>query len=227
MPVLVAFDLDGVLYSSEPFLGEAYREAVAAVNARRPHSFARVPTTREILDHVGWPVTVIIQRLFPHTDAEALALLEGETLRCICAHVVRGEGIVFPGVPGTLARLQAQGFLLTVVSNGRRQYVETVLNTARLAAYFAELVTVDDPPGREKAGLVRAYLQRHGLAAGEAVVVGDRRSDVEAAAAVGAGFVGCDYGHGYRHEIEGAGPIVAAFEELPGVLATVCKHDGG
>ncbi len=50
------------------------------------------------------------------------------------------------------------------------------------------------------------------------MIVGDRSSDVEAAASVGAHFIGCDYGHGYRPEIEGAGPIVSAFDQLPPVI---------
>src|SRR5262245_16677955 len=84
---LIAFDLDGVLYSSEPFLGEAYRDAIANVNARRPGSFPRVPTTREILDHVGWPVPVILERLFPAVDPAAVELLYAETLPVIGAYV--------------------------------------------------------------------------------------------------------------------------------------------
>jgi phosphoglycolate phosphatase len=219
---LVAFDLDGVLYSSEPFLGEAYREAIAAVNACRPGSFPRVPTTREILDHVGWPVPVILDRLFPAIDREAVQLLYAETLTVICAHVAHGEGILFPGVTETLPRLRAAGWLLAIASNGRRRYVEAVLGANRIAPQFVELVTVDgEPPIAEKAGLLRAYLTRHQLTAQNLVMVGDRASDVEAAAATGCQFVGCDYGHGYRHEIEVAGPLVSGFGQLPDVIAAL------
>jgi phosphoglycolate phosphatase-like HAD superfamily hydrolase len=50
------------------------------------------------------------------------------------------------------------------------------------------------------------------------IMVGDRASDVEAAQAIGCPFIGCDYGHGYREEIDGAGPIIATFAELPGAI---------
>ena len=49
-------------------------------------------------------------------------------------------------------------------------------------------------------------------------MVGDRASDVDAARTVGCHFVGCDYGHGHRDEIEGAGPLVQDFADLPGVV---------
>ena len=174
MPALAAFDLDGVLYSSEPFLGEAYREAIERVNARRPGSFERVPATREILDHIGWPVLIILERLFPGAEEAAMRLLHAETLAVICAHVARGDGLLYPGVAPTLGALRADGLHLAVASNGRTQYVETVLETYAL---------------------------------------GDL-------------FVGCDYGHGYRHEIEAAGPLVSRFADLPAAIAAALAAAG-
>src|SRR5574341_1860127 len=132
---IVAFDLDGVLYSSEPFLGAAYREAIALVNAKRPGSFPHVPSTREILDHVGWPLTVILDRLFPTADRAAVDLLIAETLEVIGAHVVRREGVRYAD-PDTLSRLNRTGLVLAVASNGRRRYIEAVLAAHDIARYF-------------------------------------------------------------------------------------------
>lgn len=221
MDALIAFDLDGVIYSSEPFLGDAYREAIANVNARRPHSFPRVPSTREILDHVGWPVGVILQRLFPEIEPAAVDLLYAETLEVICARVARGEGILFADVAETLASLHAEGFRLAIASNGRRRYVETVLSTYALAPHLIELITVESTGIGSKQDVLRAYLERLHLTPQRAVMVGDRSSDVEAALAVACHFVGCDYGHGYRNEIEGAGPIVSSFAQIPAVIAGI------
>ena len=221
MCVLIAFDLDGVLYSSEPFLGAAYREAIARVNAQRPGSFPRVPSTREILDHVGWPVPVILDRLFAEIDPEAVRLLYSETLTIICGHVARRQGILFGGVAATLARLRDAGLRLAIASNGRRQYIEAVLTAHCIAPYFEELVSVGDDGIADKGDILRALLLRDGADPSKMIMVGDRDSDVEAAAAVGCHFIGCDYGHGYRDEIAHAGPIVSRFEQLPEVIARV------
>jgi phosphoglycolate phosphatase-like HAD superfamily hydrolase len=224
MGVLIAFDLDGVLYSSEPFLGAAYREAIANVNARRPGSFPRVPETREILDHVGWPVPVILARLFPAIEPAAVELLSSETLQVICTRVARGEGLLFPGVAEGLAQLERSGVHLAVASNGRRRYVEAVLSTYGIARHFIELVSVDGGDRiNSKADILRAYLGREQCSPVELVMVGDRASDVEAAQAVGCHFVGCDYGHGYREEIAGAGSLVASFDALPDVIRTLLE----
>jgi len=208
-----------VLYSSEPFLGEAYREAIERVNAGHPGSFARVPTTREILDHIGWPVPVILQRLFPHADAQAIRLLHAETLAVICAHVARGDGQLYPDVAPTLRLLRARGLHLAVASNGRTRYVETVLDTYALGDLFVARITADDVG--DKRAVLRAYVERLGVAPGDTVMIGDRASDVDAARAVGCHFVGCDYGHGYRHEIEACGPLVGRFADLPSAIARV------
>ncbi len=218
MRALIAFDLDGVLYSAEAFLGEAYRDAIANVNERRPGSFPRVPTTREILDHVGWPVPVILQRLFPAIEPAAVELLYDETLRVIAAYVRQKRGELFPDVVATLQRLRAGGFTLVVASNGRRPYIEAVLETYDLVPLFDRLITVDRGRLDDKASVLRAYLAHHAIAAAQMTMVGDRTSDVEAAQAVGAPFIGCDYGHGYRDELEGAGPIVASFAAVADVV---------
>jgi phosphoglycolate phosphatase len=217
MATLIAFDLDGVLYTSEPFIAEAYRESIALANTQRPGSFARVPSTREILDHVGWPVPTILDRLFPKVDPAAVALLHTATLDVICRRVAQGEGTLYHGVAEALRGLHQAGHLLAVASNGRRRYVETVLATYALDTLFVAPITADE--AGDKPAVLRGYLTRHGTSPLQTVMVGDRASDVEAAQVVSCHFIGCDYGHGYRRELEGAGPIVGQFREIPSAVA--------
>ena len=186
------------------------------MNAERPGSFARVPSTREILDHIGWPVPQILARLFPDVDDAALQLLHAETLQVICGHVARGDGVLYPDVAETLRLLRGRGHVLAVASNGRTRYVETVLATYGLSALFEPRITADMVG--DKDAVLRAYLDRLANAPAATVMIGDRASDVDAARAVGCHFVGCDYGHGYRDEIAAAGPLVRRFADLPSVI---------
>ena len=220
-PCFIAFDLDGVIYSSEAFIGEAYRETIARVNDARPGSFVRVPTTREILNHVGWPVRLLLQRLFPRLDPKAARLFHDDILGVICTRIASGEGHLYPEVPETLQALQIGGHRLAIASNGRARYVETVLDTYGLADRFVDRVTADH--AGDKTAVLRTYLDRHGVDPAHVVMVGDRATDVAAAQDVACYFVGCDYGHGYRHEIESAGPVVGRFRDLPDAIARVLR----
>jgi hypothetical protein len=105
------------------------------------------------------------------------------------------------GRPQTLRDLRSRGLRLAVASNGRTRYVETVLATYGLGDLFLERVTADQVG--DKTAVLRAYIDRLGTTAAATVMIGDRASDVEAARAVGCRFIGCDYGHGHRDEIEG------------------------
>ena len=216
---LLAFDLDGVLYSSEPFLGEAYHEAIGNVNALHPGAFPRVPSTAEILAHVGWPIPVIFANLFPDAADAALAELHAATLEVICRRIASREGIFYPHVAETLRALHDAGHALCVASNGRTRYVETVIATYGVADLFLPRVTADDVG--DKTAILRHYMRTLPAEARQTVMVGDRTSDADAARAVGCHFVGCDYGHGHRAEIEGAGPLVADFADLPPLIAGI------
>lgn len=218
---LIAFDLDGVIYSSEPFIAESYRVSIQRVNDQRPGSFERVPSTREILDHVGWPVADILARLFPNVERAAMDLLFATTLDVICEFVGRKEGEIYPDIASTLATLANRGYTLAVASNGRRRYIETVLDTYELRTFFVPIVSADEVGG--KTAVLRSYLDRHAITPAQMIMIGDRSSDVDAARAVGARFIGCDYGHGYRNEIEGAGPIVNRFAALPEVVEQLAR----
>lgn len=216
MTALIAFDVDGVLFSSEPFVADAYSEAIAAVEVQRPGTFSRIPSAREILDHIGWPVHVIQERLFPGLDEEAGRLLYEETSNAMAAHAARGDGILYPGVPETLRALREAGYELAIASNARPTYLRALFERYPLQDLFVPPVTADEAGSKE--AVLRTYLMRYGLSPQQVIMVGDRANDAEAARAVNCWFIGCDYGHGYRHEIEQAGPVVGRFCDLPELI---------
>ena len=104
-------------------------------------------------------------------------------------------------------------------SNGRTRYVETVIATYGVADLFLPRVTADDVG--DKTAILRHYLTTLPADPRRTVMVGDRASDVDAARAVGCAFIGCDYGHGHRQEIEHAGPLVQDFAALRAVIASL------
>jgi phosphoglycolate phosphatase-like HAD superfamily hydrolase len=105
---------------------------------------------------------------------------------------------------------------MAVCSNGRNPYVRTVLESHGITSFF-EAVRLREVESEDKTVMTRDLLAR--IAARPAVVIGDRRDDIEAGRANGARTIGCAYGFGTRGEIAGADAVVDAASEIPAALA--------
>lgn len=216
-PFVAAFDLDGTLYSSEPVLGLAYDSAIRAANTEWGTSWP-IPTTAQILAHVGRPVRDIFARLFPEMPDSVRGPLSQRVLEDLAARIRAGGGHLFPGARELLESLGGSGCELVLVSNCRRLYLEAVTGTFGLAPFFTVMHCNEDDPELGKSGLLaRAVAGRPG------VMVGDRASDGEAALAAGVRWIGCDFGHvgeEGRNELSGADAVVTSLVEVRGLVET-------
>lgn len=213
---VVAFDLDGTLYSSEAILGPAYADAVASANAEWNTAY-RVPLTNEIVALVGRPVREIMRLLYPEMPAAHIEAFSTRTLDQLVGRIRNRGGHIFEGVPEMLSALADRGHRLVLVSNCRRSYLEAILETHSLTSLFESAVCNEDDPVLGKPGLLARDLRgRRG------VMVGDRASDGEAARQVGIPWIGCRYGHAgdATAELEGADAIADRVEQIPDLVMT-------
>lgn len=212
---VVGFDLDGTLYSSEPVLGLAYAAAMRRANTLWGTSYP-IPTSSEILAHVGRPVREIFERLFPSMSVDHRVPLANQVLDDLVARIRAGGGFLYPEALSTLAALRERGYRLVLVSNCRRAYLEAVTETFELAPLFDVMVCNEDDPALGKPGLLAREV---GGAVG--VMVGDRRSDGEAAREAGIRWIACDFGHTGTEagEWEGADAVITSLGELLPIVA--------
>ena len=208
----IAFDMDGVIYNSEPFIAEAYRVAIERGKLR-----FQTPALGAIMAQIGKPVITIFRSLFPDIRPEEEAVIMTETLRAIGEMIREGRGEVFGGIPEVLDFL-SRNAKLHVCSNGRRQYVETILGHYDLAKYFQPVRTLEDAHFQHKGELLRSYMELDGGPKSAFLMVGDRRADFEAAKFAGCGFVGCLWGHADPHELVGATVLLKEPTELRNIL---------
>ena len=127
----------------------------------------------------------------------------------------------FPGVAELLAELHAAGRRLAVASSKKTSLVRRGLSDNGLLDLFDLVRAKEDDEESTKRDAIRAVLAHFGASADDAVMVGDRHHDVEAAAACGVPCVGVLYGDtAAPHELEDAGAVVvcATMEELRDVL---------
>lgn len=113
------------------------------------------------------------------------------------------ENTLYPGVPDMLERLGSAGFRCGVCTSKRHDFAGQVLGLFELTRHFA-FVSGGDVGIRKSDQL--ALLRSQGTIDPAAVMIGDRATDLEAAAANGLRALGVSWGFGARDELEGARP---------------------
>ena len=204
----VLFDLDGTLTQSEEGIWNCVRYAA--------EKMGRTPPAEEILRRfIGPP-------LF-HSFRTQMNMTEEETRQALVYYRERYntvgllENRVYPGIRRMLTRLKRGGYYLGVATGKPQEPTERILRHFRLDRFFDAVVGTrpeDTSPSKEQ--LIRRALPP---AYDSAVMVGDRRFDVEGAHAAGIHSVGVGYGYGDEAELRQAGceayaPTVEALEKI-------------
>lgn len=216
----VLFDLDGTLVATDGFWIPAARQG--ATRAFEELGLAReLPSADEWMGLVGLPLARGIAELLPElTDEQREHVLA----RCVEAEeeLLRTRGaFLIPGVAETLTELDRQGVRMGVASNCGRDYLEHMLGgLGPLQQYIREGRCLESPGVIDKADMVADLLLTFGER--DAVVVGDRAGDREAAWANGLPFVHCTFGFGGPGESEGADAVI---ETPPDLLPVLARRD--
>ena len=117
------------------------------------------------------------------------------------------ENVPYPGIEGTLERLQGAGISLILATSKPEKFAKRIMERFDLAKYFTLLCGAPmDERRAAKSAVVARALREAGVAdPSQALMVGDRRHDVEGARANGLATVGVLWGYGTREELEAAG----------------------
>ncbi len=126
---------------------------------------------------------------------------------------------LYEHVEELLHGLVASGKTLVLISNGTPRYVECIWDSCNYARWFTASYPFASPENLHKGQRLVQAMDRYGA---PAVMVGDRRSDHEAARHAGTWFIGCAYGYGESHEIEGADATAHSVDQLFELLLA-CK----
>ena len=133
------------------------------------------------------------------------------------------ENIPYPGVEDMLRDLRAAGKRLLVATSKPEVFALRIMEHFGLARYFDHVcgAPLDNQEGAKKAAVIRDALRRAGVEdLSTAVMVGDRRHDIDGARQAGLEAVGVLWGYGDLQELEASHPvhIVESFDGLKKVL---------
>lgn len=203
------FDLDGTLTDPMPGITRSVQYALR-------HFGIEVADLRALCPFIGPPLRDSFREFYGMSDAEA----EIAVAKYREYYAPKGifENTLYNGVPELLADLQGAGAMLVMATSKPTHFAEQIARHFGFDGYFA-LISGSTPDGsREtKADVIRHALATLGIVdPRQAVMIGDRRYDVEGAAATGLASIGVLWGYGSHEELAAATPdhIVADIPEL-------------
>jgi len=193
----VVLDIDGTLIDSADGIVAGFRHSLESVGVEAPDD----ATLRSDL---GPPLATLLPTFgVPEEHVEeALAAYRTFYLR---------EGLqratVYDGVVAVLDALTGHHPLGTATAK-RTDVGRAILEAHALAAYFTVVNGLGDDHPTKAATLAQTLELMGDVEPAEAVMIGDRRSDVAAGQAVGTRTIGVLWGYGSRAELEDAGADV-------------------
>jgi phosphoglycolate phosphatase len=211
----VIFDMDGVLVDSRVAITSSMNHALTlhGGTAREPSDLYRM---------IGPPIAVAFGELLGLDPSDQRVAAHVAAYREHHREGMLVDSVVMPGIAEVLPVL-AQRHALGVATSKPRAFAQPLLEALGLAPHFAviagpELSTVTP----DKADLVATALQAL-KPSGGAVMVGDRKYDVEGAHAHGVPAIGVLWGMGPRAELEDAGAdaLIDDASDLPAVVTSL------
>jgi HAD superfamily hydrolase (TIGR01549 family) len=176
----VLFDIDGTLLATDAFWLDVGRRGVRTVYAR--HGIERpLPKDRLFLEAIGKPMTEFWEHVLPPELHHLGNEIEQECEELEEAAFLEGKGAFYPGARALLDELKADGVRIGIASNCSRRYLESFLSAFRLDGVVDEARCAESPGIRSKADMIAEILGIFGTR--NAVMIGDRDSDRQAAAA--------------------------------------------
>lgn len=124
-----------------------------------------------------------------------------------------------PGAADVLAALKSAGVRQVILSASELGLLQKQVEHLGLAGFFDELLGQTDYYAHGKLAVGKAWMERQGFDAADAVLVGDSLHDAEVAAGLGTKCVLCAAGHQSRARLAAAGvPVIDTLDQLPALL---------
>jgi len=183
------FDLDGTLIDSAPSILECYRLVLDRFALE-----SKLPLESNL---IGPPLGTTLQLISGVSDE---ALLTEMTLAFKELYDTTGveQSLAYPGIDELLHKLYCDGHKLYIVTNKRIVAARKILDFLSWSKLFEGVYAQDafTPAFPSKASVIACVLDVHHIAKSEALYIGDRNEDGEAAHANGLNFVWVAWGYG-------------------------------
>ena len=209
----IFFDLDGTITDSAPGIMNSIKYALEK-------NHLPMLSEEQLRSFIGPPLRDSFREFYGMTSAQADEASEkyGEYF----SRQGIFENKLYAGIPELLSALQAQGATLAIATSKPDFLAERIARHFGFRDRFTLICGgTAYGPCSTKAGVIRETLAQLRIDdPSQAVMIGDRRFDIEGAAAAGMESIGVLWGYGSREELEKASPdyLAADIPELRRIL---------
>ena len=185
---LVIFDVDGTLVDSQADILACMAEAFSAQGLAPP-------PRGDVLGIVGLSLPQAMERLAPEAEQARLVAdykAAFSARRSAFAH----SAPLYPGAREAIEVLHASPDVLLAIATGKsKRGLDALLEAQELTRYFVSTQVADHHPSKPHPSMILTVLAETGIAAQDAVMVGDTTYDRDMAAAARVPFVGVSWGY--------------------------------
>ena len=197
MKQYLLFDLDGTL--TDPMVG-----ITSSVQYALEKFGIHVKYLKDLIPFIGPPLDDSFQEFYGLSKEDAGKAVE--YYREYFAPKGIFENEVYPGIPEMLSRLVEAGFTLIAATSKPAVFAKQILEHFGLSDYFSFVGGSElDGTRKRKAEVIAYILETCEIKPKDAIMIGDRKHDIEGAKLCGLESVGVLYGYGSEEELSKAG----------------------
>jgi phosphoglycolate phosphatase len=212
---LLIFDWDGTLADSAGHIVSNMQQAIGALNLPpRPDQAIR--------ELIGLGPVDAMQRLFPELDGNEVMRLLGEHRRSAAPGNMATDAPLFAGAHEALSYLRGEGYVLAVATGKYRPGLNRSLSAHPfLNSLFRVTRCADESADKPDPLMLRQILDETGIAAEQALMIGDTEFDIGMARALNMPALGvsCGVHEPGRLLRAGAEAVLESVGGLPAWLA--------
>ncbi|CUH67067.1 Phosphoglycolate phosphatase [Thalassovita gelatinovora] len=217
---LILFDVDGTLVDSQG-------DIVASMTSAFASEGMAVPKRDAILGIVGLSLDVAIPKLVPGLDAAVYArLVDAYKAAYMALRGAQGSQIsspLYPHIRAVLDQLSAvDHYLLGVATGKSRRGLDALLAGHGMEHLFLTQQVADHHPSKPHPAMILAALSETGVAAQNAVMIGDTSFDMDMARAAGVRALAVGWGYHRAEDLVGrADDVIYDARALPGAIERI------
>ncbi|WP_172195560.1 HAD family hydrolase [Saccharibacillus qingshengii] len=211
---VIAFDLDGTLIdTSEAMYDVNHRVFEEAIrNGDAAHQPSK-ETIRSAFGMTGPEAWKVVAAEMDEEKQDRYKQRHDERL----GEAMRERSYALDGVPQLLRRLSGK-YELATASNCGQDYLDRVLDIDDLAGLIRYPLCAGNVGAKRKSEVLQELLRRSGRGADRVLMVGDRKSDIEAAKEAGVAVIGVRSEFAEAGELDGADAVIDSIGELESLL---------